>query len=1047
MIQGYSESVRLLCIGDARIVTPVGEIDPSAELLFAAGLYLILERHGRISRKHLQKLLWPQTKQELAGHRLRQVLFKLRRAGIAVDPDRNSRLFLRTSEISADFEDFEQEQRRAVALKEISLPLFATYAPKFSPEFNEWFDAQKDRIAGRLSSALLADLSRHRAAGDWPVVEQLSRAILRHTPHNEEAILAASESLAMRGDKLQAVRLIDEYLNELGDERRDLTIAASKLRKRIIDRIPSKIAETQFDLPLLGRSDELAQLTTLLSAIRDHTPKTFTIYGDPGIGKSRLTTEFIAFAGLQGVTAIKLNCRSSDSRRPLATILELVPMVLAMRGAIGSSPETLEYLNALVTHRSSLGVRTYQENHEPLQTQLDVALIDLLDAVSDEAPIIICIEDIQWIDDQSSAIVERVCSRFTRQRLLLLQTSRISDALQQRLNLSSESIRLLPLTDESASELVREIVRKRGIRISDHELSWIVNVAEGNPFFLHELANHCSDGGISHNVPPSLTAILRQRVSGLSQQSLQVLQTSALLENHSTLDNIESVLGFPAHQLLQCIDDLGNAGMLSVVESGFSASGTGRVQSRHDLLSDVALGQLSKAARIYLHRRAAKVLEAQIQNAGDASTLWSCAKHWQLAGDATQAFRLAESCAHHLLEAELPSEAAEAFSKAKEFCTTEGDRLSILVGKARAHFQASDWTQVRDTVQEAQALKLKLIPEADPHDELELMILRAKWQLMDFGTLVSDSLECLRSNSSPAHRLEAGVQALKSLALSDDEELATEAFHIMSAIAETESEPSGLSIQAKMMFHTSWGALEEAVNAAIALVACERRGRDIGAFASALCNAAITFRVAGRFDDASDYLHEALSIADRHRIHLSKVIPLRMLGHMSIEQGRFDEARMWLHALKSNEADPAVKIVRLDIGTIAARIALAEGSYGFASSLVENELASMRVDPFPNRRVYWCALRVASELANRGVATRESVSELEHEHIATRRLVFQAFPSFTLYGGLVSIGQQRKAKALLDSYLTSCRREPWPAPSHILDLTMRFIAQKKTAIH
>jgi DNA-binding SARP family transcriptional activator/tetratricopeptide (TPR) repeat protein len=1034
--------VRLQCIGDARVVTSVGEIDPSAEMLFATALYLILEGGARVSRKHLQRLLWPELEPGVAGHRLRQTLFKLRRAGFGVDADKNSRLFLTTNQITTDFEDFETTSCQGATLANSSLPIFATYAPRLSPEFNDWFDRHKDKIANRLAQRLLRDLSRSRASGDWVTVEQLSRAIVRYTPHNEEAILAAAESLAMRGDKLQAVRLIDGYLGELGDPHHDLRIAASKLRRRIVDRVPAKIAEAQFELPLLGRSDELSKLVILLNTMLNHSPRSCIVCGDAGIGKSRLVKEFIAFAALQGVSALQINCRASDSKRPLATILELVPMLLAMRGAIGSSPQTLEYLNTLVTHRFSDAARSYHESDEPLQTQLDVALIDLLDAVTDETPIIICIEDIHWIDEQSASVIERLCSRFAQQRLLLLQTSRLGESSQPFPESDEGTVRLVPLSSESACEFVEEIVRRRGIEISRSELSWIVNVAEGNPFFLHELANHCSDRGPDHNVPSSLTAILRQRVCELSDESLQVLQTCALLENHSTLENIESVLELPAHKLLHCIDDLGNAGMLSLVDREFGV-GSGRIQSRHDLLSEVALGQLAKPARLYLHRRAAKTLETQIRNAGDASTLWSCAKHWQLAGDAKQAFRLAESCARHLLEAELPSEAAQAFSKAAEFCTTDADRLTVLSGKSRAHFQASDWTQLAAAATEAQSIKAKLLPEADSHDDLEMMLRRAKWQLMDWATLLSDSLDCLKSESTPAHRLEAGVQILKLVALSDDEGTASEAFRLMSAIADSESKPSGLALQARMMYHTSWGSLDRAVESAIDLVACERAGRDIGAFASALCNAAITFRVAGRFEDASNYLHEALSLADRHKVQLSKTIPLKMLGHLMIEQGRFDDARVWLHALKANETDPAVTMTRLDIGTIDARIALAEGRYEDANSIITKDLASMRDDLFPNRRVYWCALRVASELANSGIARAESLMQLEREHIATRRLVFQAFPSFTLYGGLVSIGQQRKASRLLDRYLTTSRREPWPAPAHILELTMRFIAQKK----
>jgi hypothetical protein len=99
----------------------------------------------------------------------------------------------------------------------------------------------------------------------------------------------------------------------------------------------------------------------------------------------------------------------------------------------------------------------------------------------------------------------------------------------------------------------------------------------------------------------------------------------------------------------------------------------------------------------------------------------------------------------------------------------------------------------------------------------------------------------------------------------------------------------------------------------------------------------------------------------------------------------------------------------------------------------------MRFDPVPNRREYWYALRVATELATTGEAKADSLAELEHEHALLRKTMFQAFQSYALYAGLVSVGETRKAKLLLDEYLTKDRREPWPAPQHILDSLMALV--------
>lgn len=1038
--------IRLLCIGDARIITPDGEIDPSAEVAFAAALYLVLERHERTARKQLQDVLWPLAKPAVAGHRLRQTIFKLRRLGFPVSSDGKSRLYLDAARVRADFEAFESLTDAAPTVETVSLPLFASFFPTFSPKFADWLDSQKDRIGSILARHLLQRIADSRATGEWHLVEQQARALLRHAPLNEEGTLALAESLAMRGDKLQGVRVLDSYVSEIGSASTDLRIAANMLRKRIADRMPPSSTNGPYETPLVGREVDMQLLGTLMSSARTTGAKASIIRGEPGIGKSRLVTEFLKFATLQGVTCLRIFCRSSDSGRPLSTLLEIIPQLRAMRGAIGSSPETLSFLDALATHRPTTrhGPSRAALRH-PASSKLDIAFADIIEAVSEECAMALVIEDCQWIDAPSAAILERLIRRLSKQRILFLFTTRVVDNQPFTDGFPDLcELQLSALSDMPAAQLVEAIVQRRGHEVTKSYLAWATKVAEGNPFFLHELANHWVETGDEYSVPASLAAVLRKRLSRLSPNALQVLQSCALLENHSTIDNVEAVLGYAAHELLSSVNELASAGMV-VLADRESETGS-RIRSRHDLLSDIALQELSLPGRSYLHRRAAKVLESRIRQTSDASTLWSCAKHWQLAGDNMEAFRLADSCARHLLEAGLPSEAADAFDKALDYCCTDAERLTVIEGQVTARYRSSDWLQVVRLAAKAREIKSQLFPNVGPHDDLELMVRRAEWQTRNWGGILKASLECLKaSDASIPHRLEAGVMALMLLS-GEDKDLGRATFEIVRRLCNSPEAPRDLTLQASMIFNSAWGSHNEAVAAAIALVAEQKIKNDIGELFRALCNAGITLRVAGQFDQAADYFHQALALADQHRIHLSKSRAIPMLAYMAIEQGDFDAAHTWLEALRSilKSADDAM--LRMDIGSIDARLALIDGRLNEVGRLVEVDLIDMRTDELPQRRVFWKALRVAAQLATNGKATSDSISDLEAEHLGTRGNVFQAFASFALYVGLMSIGEGGRAKMLLDEYLTEYRREPWPPPKHLLDSLLLLIEQKRPRI-
>ena len=407
--------------------------------------------------------------------------------------------------------------------------------------------------------------------------------------------------------------------------------------------------------------------------------------------------------------------------------------------------------------------------------------------------------------------------------------------------------------------------------------------------------------------------------------------------------------------------------------------------------------------------------------------------------------RLTESCARHLLEAELPSEAAEAFAKARHYCLNEFERLRILEGQALASYQSANWTEVMTLVSEVRQIRNRLRPDSTVHDDFELMERRAAWQAMDWEDILAKSLHCLDAlDASTVHRMEAGVMSLMMLSLSGDGDSATTVFRMMRDLASNvRTNRNDLMLQAEMIYNTCWGSIERAVVAAEKLVAEQRQQRNTATLLRSLCNAAITFRVAGAFDTAATHLHEALDIAERHKIQLFKAQALPMLAHMAIELGRIDEARKWLSALRDLPTTSPDAISLADIHSIDARLALVDGRHEHAMKLVRQELGHLESDPLPHKRAYWNALRVACELAREGRASHDALKSLEKEHFLTRGNPFQAFAAYALYVGLCKNGDTERATRLLTEYLESHRREKWAAPSHLLEGLERLSAARR----
>src|SRR6476469_4461587 len=166
-----SGTIRLYVLGDARIETPMAVIEPSAELAFATALYFLLERKEPISRRALERMLWPDVSPTTASHRMRQTLLKLRRLGVSVETVGTARLRIPPGLASVDLEDLVVSPRQIERVAASHLVVLPHYDPKVSDQYTEWLETKKRDIGSRLLTPILSIISRHRLRANWEEVD------------------------------------------------------------------------------------------------------------------------------------------------------------------------------------------------------------------------------------------------------------------------------------------------------------------------------------------------------------------------------------------------------------------------------------------------------------------------------------------------------------------------------------------------------------------------------------------------------------------------------------------------------------------------------------------------------------------------------------------------------------------------------------------------------------------------------------------------------------------------------------------------------------
>ncbi|HEY8145611.1 MAG TPA: BTAD domain-containing putative transcriptional regulator, partial [Kofleriaceae bacterium] len=280
---------------------PVRGIDsPRLQALIT---YLVIRRGAPCSRRELAFRLWPDSREAQARTNLRQLLFHLRRLlpgeRDLLGDDTRTVLLRPDATVRIDVAEFERlldggQKAEAVALYRGALS---------SGCYEDWIDAERTRLAQRFARALaeLADDAARR--GDHQAVADWARRRVQHDPLDEAASLQLMRASAATGNRAEALKAFHACSSALA---RELGVEPgapmAEAHERLFPREEGQppVPPGADHHPLFGRRRELERLASDLEATRAGRPSVAVLFGEPGIGKSRLAQEVRLLAGRRG---------------------------------------------------------------------------------------------------------------------------------------------------------------------------------------------------------------------------------------------------------------------------------------------------------------------------------------------------------------------------------------------------------------------------------------------------------------------------------------------------------------------------------------------------------------------------------------------------------------------------------------------------------------------------------------------------------------------------------------------------------------------------
>lgn len=380
----------------------------------------------------------------------------------------------------------------------------------------------------------------------------------------------------------------------------------------------------------VGRDAELALVRDLAGRVAGGAGGVLLVTGEQGVGKTTLLREGLAGAGAAGC---RLGWGAADEvaqRFPLLLMAECLGEDgrLAVESTGGGEADAGSRVSAAGgpgprgrglrgPGPRGPGLRAPVLPGDPVLAGME-RLLALADRLCAASPVVVVAEDLQWADEASLLVWERLSQAISQLPLLLVGSCRPvatgGGAGRLARSVAARHGTVVPLGSLSPGEVADLAGALLGAR-PGRQLAGLLERAGGNPLYVRELVDGLVRGerlrvaggaaemvGDSEPVPVSLALAIAERLRALPQEAAEVLRWAAVLGQEFLVTDLSVVTGWPAGDLVAVVEQAVAAGV--VAEAG------PRLRFRHGLIRQVLFEEIPAAARDARHVQAAQALAA-----------------------------------------------------------------------------------------------------------------------------------------------------------------------------------------------------------------------------------------------------------------------------------------------------------------------------------------------------------------------------------------------------------------------------------------------------
>jgi DNA-binding SARP family transcriptional activator len=698
-------------------------------------LYYLAAENGQSSREKLITFFWPDYDRSASQPILRTMIHQIRSVldESFITDDRtvalSSDTFIDVQEFSKSINSPSSEIKTLTeALNLYTGDFLEGFSLANSPQFDDWATTERERYQLMAMNGYSKLAHLHEVRRNYSIALESMQRALAFNPFQEELQRDVMRLLYLNGDRAGVIRQYETLrrllIEEMGvppmPETRALydsiindTFIAPRVESAGQISIASKVPENPL-LPFLGREAELEVLKAQLGS-----GKLILLEGEPGIGKTRLLSEFIA-SQTQGKDSV---CILQGISYELEQGFPYHPIVAALRRLMAHHDskalfvqlnldtiwlgELTRLLPELLTLFPYISTPT-----EPIdELRLWEALLRLFQGLSQLWEVWFVLDDLQWADAATIAWLGYLIRNISSPSFNILTTSQPLEGqnnltkLLQVLKREDRLVRIqLFALPKSAIQKMAGLISQR---YNEQLSNWLITNTEGNPFFINELIRYAygvgllkKDGVVDQDlfhllpaVPATIQNLIQSRLLKLSDNARKMLHVSAIIGREFDFELVKQVASFSETDTLDAVEELEAAQLIKPLpESCFAFD--------HYLTMQVSLTDMDETRRLSLHRRVAETLESIYRDDLDPVS-GLIAYHFKEANHPDRATVYAFRAGKFAANLAAWVEALAFYRQALELEQEDEKRIPTLLAMGTAHFHKGDFALATKDYQSA----------------------------------------------------------------------------------------------------------------------------------------------------------------------------------------------------------------------------------------------------------------------------------------------------------------------------------------------------------